>query len=309
MAAVPTLKRAPGNNASDTLSGGLNAEATTITLNDASEFSSDGGMIVIDRGTASEEYIYYESKSTNTLTVATSGRGLEGTSDQAHNDGATVDAVPTAGQWNDLIDEVVDESSTQTITGAKTFNEDVSLADGKNITEAGTDPYKTISLDARAWQPTTTSGCADVAKVEAGTNDIDYDVLDFDASSDENAFCNFQMPYNYDGGVIKFRYVWTTASGDTDQTVVFELSGRSYADDDAIDQAVGTAVEVSDTWIADGDVHISGISGDVTLAGTPAAGEFVHFEIMRDVSEDDLGGDARLIAVQIYYKESQYNHL
>ena len=85
------------------------------------------------------------------------------------------------------------------------------------------------------------------------------------------------------------------------------MSGRSYADDDAVDQAVGTAVEVSDTWIANGDVHISDWSGDVTITGA-GAGELVHLELMRDVSEDDLGGDARLIGVQIRYKESQYNH-
>lgn len=122
MAAIPTLKRAPGNNASDTLNGSIAAGDTTLTLNDASEFSANGGMIVIDRGTASEEFIYYESKTGATLTVATSGRGLEGTSAQGHDSGASVDAVITAAQWNDMIDAVVDETSAQTISGVKTFS-------------------------------------------------------------------------------------------------------------------------------------------------------------------------------------------
>jgi hypothetical protein len=155
-------------------------------------------------------------------------------------------------------------------------------------------------------KPTTTAGCASSTTVEAGTNDIDYDVLDFDTSSDESCYANFQMPDSWDAGVVQFRYIWTTASGSSSQTVVFELAGRSFANDDAIDQANGTAVEVSDTWIADGDIHISAWSGDVTLTGA-GAGELVHLELTRDVSEDDLGGDARLIALQVRYKQAQYS--
>lgn len=175
-----------------------------------------------------------------------------------------------------------------------------------NIQVGGADPYMVITLPAESWAPATTSPCSDATKVEAGTNDIDYWVLDFDTSSDEVAFKNFQMPDNWDAGVIQFRYIWTNAAGLTTETVNFALSGRSFANDDAIDQAVGTAVGVSDTWIAQGDVHISSWSSDVTLAGTPAAGEYVHLEIMRDVSEDNLTGDARLMAVQLRYKISQY---
>ena len=197
--------------------------------------------------------------------------------------------------------------SNKTFTDQTEFSEDINLATGKNVQVNDVDPWKTISLDARAWQPTTTSGCAAVVTVEAGTNDIDYDVLDFATDADENAFCNIWMPGNWDAGVIQFRYVWTNAGGGAAETVTFEFSGRSYSDDDAIDQAVGTAVEVADTWIAQGDIHYSDWSGDVTITGA-TAGEWVHLELMRDVSQDDLTGDARLVGVQIRYKESQYNH-
>ena len=186
----------------------------------------------------------------------------------------------------------------------KTHDGDFNLKNAAdNITVNTIDPYRTISIIPGSLKPTTTNGCADSETIEAGTNDIDYDVLAFDKDSDERAFVNFQMPDSWDAGDIQFRYVWTCASGvgSAGETVVFELSGRSYADDDAIDEAVGASVEVSDTWIADGDVHISSWSSDITLAGTPSAGEFVHLEIMRDVSEDDLGGDAHLIALQIRY--------
>ena len=175
-----------------------------------------------------------------------------------------------------------------------------------NVQVAGADPNRTITLMPGALKPTTTSGCASSATVEAATNDIDYDVLDFDASSDEFAFVNFAMPDSWDGGVVQFRVFWTNAGGGSAETVDWTLEGRSLADDDAIDQATGTAVTVTDTWIAQGDMHVSAWSGDVTITGA-GAGEYVHLEVGRDVSEDDLTGDARLMAIQIRYKQAQYS--
>lgn len=201
---------------------------------------------------------------------------------------------------------VVGTTDTQTLTN-KTHSGDFNLLNATdNIQVNAVDPSRTITLNAGVLKPTTTAGCAGVAPVEAGTNDIDYDVLDFDSSTDENAFVNFQMPDSWDGGVIQFRYVWTNAAGLTTETVSYALSGRSLANDEAIDQAVGTAIAVSDTWLAQNDIHVSAWSSDVTLAGTPAGGEWVHLEIMRDVSSDNLTGDARLIAVQIRYKQGTY---
>lgn len=181
--------------------------------------------------------------------------------------------------------------------------------DGTNFqlqTPSSMNPYRTITLTPGFLKPTTTAGCSESTKVEAGTNDIDYDVLDFATGSDENAYANFHMPDSWDAGVVQFRYIWTSAGGTPAETVTFELSGRSFANDDAIDQAVGTAVEVADTLIATGDVHISAWSGDVTLTGA-GAGELVHIELMRDVSEDNVSDDARLIALQIRYKQATFS--
>ena len=299
---------------------------------------------VNDAGTKtpdSEESVIGVVSGTNLVSCT---RGAEGTA-QAHTAGDVVEILITNQGWGDLIDGLVVEHNQLgghtnvtacdiTASGTGTFltgavqgdlaasnvtasnvsaceitftntDPDLGVSTG-NITVAGADPWRTITLMPGLLKPTTTSGCAAQATVEAGTNDIDYDVLDFDTTSDENAFANFHMPDSWDAGVVQFRYIWTNAAGLTTETVTFELSGISLANDDAIDTAVGTAVEVADTWIAQGDVHISAWSGNVTLAGTPAAGELVHVEIMRDVSEDDMTGDARLIAVQIRYKQAQY---
>lgn len=312
--AADVLQYAIGNAASTTPSASMSDSATTLDLTSDTNFNakSGEGMVLLDEGLATEEFGYATGKTGSTLTIPLANRGLEGGSAQAHTTAGTVKGIITAGMWNNLVDSLVNlvSKTTGAVDGTKVMkitSTDGQLATGGNIQVNSADPWRTIELPAGAWSPTTTSGCGIHETVEAGTNDIDYKVLPFDASSDENAFCNFQMPASWDAGAVQFRYVWTNAGGGAAETTVFELSGRGYSDSDAIDQAVGTPIEVSDTWLAQGDVHISAWSGDVTLAGTLAAGQWVHLELMRDVSEDNLTGDARLIGVQLRYKQAQYS--
>jgi len=249
-------------------------------------------------------------------------RGADGSTEQAHTS-PVVEMIWNAKDWNDTLDaflvghtqagahssDIVTLSGSQSLSN-KTFadetefSDDIDIATTKNIKYASSDPSRTIW--ASSWKPTTTAGCAGSITVEAGTNDIDYDVLDFDKDTDEHAFINWQMPDSWGGGTLLFRYIWTCTGSGAGETVSFTLKGRAYANDDAIDQAQGTGVTVADTVIADGDVHISAWSAAVTLAGSPAGGQLVHLDIMRDVSEDDLAGDARLLGVQVKYVQTVF---
>ena len=307
------------NNLSKSLNANYTSGAATITLNNTTSIQNKPGACIINRvdtngnrlAASGWTYIEFTGTSGATLTGCSAISG-----DQDHATGEVVEFVSDVTQQQRILDvlallatdtttlKVPTLAGTNTFAATNTFSEDQNLATGKNITVNSADPWRTITLTPGFLKPTTTAGCASVATVEAGTNDIDYDVLDFDTATDENAFANFQMPDSWDGGVVQFRYIWTAASGSG--TVVMELSGRSYADDDAIDQAVGTPIEVLDTLITAGDVHISAWSGDVTLTGA-GAGEWVHVELMRDVSEDNLGVDARIMGVQIRYKQVQYS--
>ncbi len=189
--------------------------------------------------------------------------------------------------------------------GASLIERFSAVAAGALVGGDGTDvvaavPDRTIVLTAAGGEPTTTAGCAAVALVEAPTNDVDYRVLDFDTATDESAFWVFVMPDNYDGGTITFRPYWTAASGSG--TVVFKLMGRAYADSDAIDAAYTDTGETStDTLLTAGDIHIGPESSAITLNGGPAGGELVQVKLTRDVSEDTLGVDARLLALKLTY--------
>jgi hypothetical protein len=194
-------------------------------------------------------------------------------------------------------------------TGLLVYNTDTdafNYYDGSNWVglSLGAGSEREIFLSPSDGWPSTTNGCAAAAQNEYGTNDVDMYSLDFDPDSDEYAQWTVWMPDDWDADTITFKVAWTAASDSGD--VIWGLQGRSYADDDAIDAAWGTAQTVTDTLTAVDDVCVTTESAAVTLAGTPAAGELTQFRLYRDADAggDTLGADAQLLGVKIYYARS-----
>lgn len=151
--------------------------------------------------------------------------------------------------------------------------------------------------------PSTTSGAAANAKKEYTTNDQDLYNLSFADGSDTFAQATVAMPSDWDAGTVTAAFYWSkdgTGTGD----VVWGCQGRSYGDNEAIDQAWGTPQTVTDSATATDDaVFISSATGAITLSGTPAASELVQFRVFRD---GDAGGDtfaaaALLLGVMITF--------
>lgn len=248
--------------------------------------------------TSNAEWIEYTAinSTTNTFTGVT--RGSQGYSAKSHSNGVTV-AFPVSEDHVNRINEK--------LNGNDTIDNDLDFdANTRNITVGGVDPYRTITLVAGFVAPATTGGCADVATDEFTTNDIDVKYLAFDSSSTESAFAVVQMPDSWDAGTIQYRYSWFSDTGTTSETVNFGLKGRSFADGDSLDQAPGTAITVSDTNVSPKTMRTSSWSGDVTIAGTPAAGEVVYLKLTRNPGSDTLAEDAKLSQLQIRYKQAQY---
>jgi hypothetical protein len=160
-----------------------------------------------------------------------------------------------------------------------------------------------VWIPASAWIPRTTTG-AGIDSREQSTNKINTDELLFDAGTDEFAQAMIVMPNNWNAGTVTAKFHWTasTSSGD----VVWGLQGRAYANDDALDQAMGTAQTATDTLTATNDVDISPATSAITLGGTAASGNPVIFQVYRDADAagDTLGADARLLGVEISYTAS-----
>jgi hypothetical protein len=150
--------------------------------------------------------------------------------------------------------------------------------------------------------PATTNGAAQNKNV-AATNVQNFYSLDFDPTTQEFAHATIPMPSDWDGGTVTAEF-WWTATGTSTNSVVWALEGRSYGDSETIDQAYGTAQQVSDAHTATAlQAQKSSATPAITLGGTPAAGELVHFRVKRVPADagDTLAVDAMLLAVVINY--------
>lgn len=177
------------------------------------------------------------------------------------------------------------------------------IGNGTNDTVIGTSsmtftgtakPKGRIIILAEALTCRTTSGCTDAGQKETTTNKVNYRPKAFGNASDQYAQVRFVMPENYDGGTVQVEYEWTTDTADTVSAggVAFYFQLMSITNDDAIDTAFGTAVEVNDDFIVSGDLHKSATSSAITISGSPVGGDAVWLQIYRNVADadDDLSG-------------------
>ena len=166
---------------------------------------------------------------------------------------------------------------------------------------------ETIWIPAAAMYPETTNGCASLAQVEL-SNGPELKCLDFDKDSDEHAQFTVAFPKSWNEGVITFQAYFTATSTNTG-TSAWGLAGLSLSDSGDLNTAFGTTV-VATAKAHSGtsnDLDISAESGDVTIAGSPAAGDLCIFQILRDVSADDLSADSRLLGIKLFFTTDAAN--
>mgnify|MGYP001571125571 CR=1 FL=1 len=163
-------------------------------------------------------------------------------------------------------------------------------------------------ISGSSLKGTTTAPAGDASRLpesaELATNLVNYDYIAFDQTTSENAFFQYKLPPGWNEGTVTFRVVWTATAGTGG--VVFGLKALARSDDDALDTAFGTEVNVSDTLIATDDVHISPESGAVTIGGAPQEGDIVLFNIARKTADaaDTLTADARLMGLALRFTRS-----
>jgi hypothetical protein len=181
-------------------------------------------------------------------------------------------------------------------------------ASAVTIDKLSLEEYDTLYVDAAAMVPCTTNPALQ-STYEYGTNDIDVDLFAFDAGVTEERvqFKNI-MPDNWDGGTIKAKFYWSSATGSTiGDTVEFGIKAGALSDSDAIDAVLGATQVISDTLLADNgaDLQVSGATPAITIGGTPALGDMIMFEAYRNTDGvDDMAEDAWLMGVLIQYKKT-----
>ena len=278
-----------------------------------------------DNGTNAVTLIGPASTADVTVTLPSSAGtlALTGTSVTVPDDGTVGSAsatdamtISSAGIVTFKDDIVIKDAGT---IGSASDTDAMSISSGGvvNFTQAPTVSSaaiktagkETIFVPAAAMSPTASNGCAALATAETTSGRPDMNVLDFDASSDEHAQFQIAFPKSWNEGTVTFQAFWTTAATDTDG-VAWGLQGVAVSDNDTIDVAYGTAVVVTDDALgAAEDLCVTAESGEITIAGSPAAGDMCFFRIFRDVSDsnDDMAEDARLIGIKLFFTTDAAN--
>jgi len=177
---------------------------------------------------------------------------------------------------------------------------------GGNVAAVKIAGKESIWVPAVAMYPNTTNG-AEAGQVEL-SNGPEIKTLDFDKDSDENAQFAIAFPKSWNEGTITFQAFFTADSTNTG-TVSWDLSGVAIADNDSCNTAFGTAVAPTAKAHSGtaNDLDVTAESGAVTIAGSPSTDEQVFFQIARDVSEDSLTADAKLLGVKIFFTTDAAN--
>ena len=222
------------------------------------------------------------------------------------------DATITSSGAHNLILDTNSGTNSGTITITDGADGNINLApNGNGVVQAGGSAVKvagkeTIWIPAVAMYPNTTNG-AEAAQVELG-NGPELKVLDFDKSSDESAQFAVAFPKSWNEGTVTFQAFFTATSTDTG-TVSWDLAGVALADSGDLNTAFGTAVAPTAKAHSgtSNDLDITAESGAVTIAGSPSTDEYVFFQITRDVSDDSLDADARLLGIKLFFTTDAAN--
>jgi len=191
-------------------------------------------------------------------------------------------------------------------TGGTTVQNSAVLCDDSGNMSVGGVPIamagkQTIFIPAAAIIPRITNGPS-LGSVELSSNKIMVRTLDFDTTTQEFAQFSVWFPKSWNLGTVTFQPTFsqlTTAAGG----VVFGLAGLAVSDGDDLDAAFGTAVTSTKTAGTLNKEYQGPESAAITIAGTPAAGDRVIFQINRTVADasDTLAQDARLHGVRLFF--------
>ena len=165
---------------------------------------------------------------------------------------------------------------------------------------------ESIWVPAVAMYPNTTAG-AEAAQVEL-SNGPEIKTLDFDKDSDENAQFAVAFPKSWNAGTVTFQAFFTATATNTG-TVSWDLAAVALADNGDLNTAFGTAVAPTAKAHSgtSNDLDVTAESGAVTIAGSPGDDEYVFFQITRDVSDDTLTADARLLGIKLFFTTDAAN--
>lgn len=157
-----------------------------------------------------------------------------------------------------------------------------------------------IPVTAAAMRPQVSNGCSAVQAI-ASTSDVDLTYLAFDGTVATYAQFGIPMPSSWNEGTITAKFHWSHGTASTPYAVQWAIAAVAVSDNDTIATTFGTPQVIVDTGGTADKMYTSSVTPAITVAGSPADGDYVFFRIYRDptVAGDTLTVPARLHAVTI----------
>jgi hypothetical protein len=166
----------------------------------------------------------------------------------------------------------------------------------------------TIWVPAVAMYPTTTLPCEALAQVEITAQRPELKTLNFKVAADSYAQFAIAFPKSWDKLTLKYRTYWSVEGTDVN-TVVFTLSAVAVSSDDPMNPAFPAGV--ANTALAHSgtanDLMVNALSNPITVGESPADGDQVFFQVMRDVSAGTQPADVRLLGIKLFYTTNAEN--
>jgi hypothetical protein len=210
--------------------------------------------------------------------ITVSGTGTVLTCDAAtETDQACVELATTA-------EAITGTDTTRAVTAA-------------GVKAAGTG-RRMIWIPAAALMGRVTTGADCSTMYDSGASDVTIRACSYADGTNFNAQFQLGMPISWDEGTVTFQPVWTVAAGTG--TVEFELSCVAISNDDPLNATMGTGQASNDTILVALDQHTGPESAAITCGGTPAAGDFVAFNLMRDTGADTAAQTAILFGIYLF---------
>lgn len=166
-----------------------------------------------------------------------------------------------------------------------------------------------IPIMAGSMQPSASGGSGVLTNIATSANQPDVQTLNFHQSTQQHAQFAIPLPKRWNRGTITARFRWSHAATTTNFGVVWGIQAVAVGDDEAINQAYGTAVEVTDTGGTTNRLYVTSETAAFTVANTPADGDTVFFRVYRKAADaaDTLAIVARLHGVDLFITTNAEN--
>ena len=251
---------------------------------------------------------------TQTLTNKTLTSPAIGTKISDTNGNELINLTATSSAVNEFTVANAATGNGPILSATGETNVDINLnPKGTGVLKSGTAAVKiagkeTIWVPAAAMYGPTTNP-ADAAQVETTATRPDLKVFDFDASTKQYTQFTVAMPKSWNESTLTYQVYWSPSTTNTGDAI-FGLQAVACADNDTIDVAYGTAINVTDAGIGTvEDQQVTSESSAMTVAGSPAAGEQTYFQLFRDAADgsDTFTGECRVLGVKIFFTTDAAN--